>query len=80
MPRCRLCDEKPKAHGGEVLNGRSSFSSVGNKPPGLNHRAVRKDPDSPMLIQNGQNVKKYIIKGKHESQSYKRFQFDLSKK
>lgn len=63
-----------------MLNGRSSFSAVGNKPWGLNHTAVRKDPHGPMLVQNGQKVEKYIIKGKHESQSYKRFQFDLSEK
>ena len=63
-----------------MLNGRSSFSAVGSKAQGLNHTAVRKDPDSPMLVQNGQKVEKYIIKGKHESQSYKHFQFDLSKK
>jgi len=32
-----------------MLNGRSSFSAMGNKPEELNHTAVRKDPDSPML-------------------------------
>lgn len=63
-----------------MLNGRSSFSTVGSNPQGLNHIVLRKDPDSPMLVQNGQKVEKYVIKGKHESHSYKRSQFDLSKK
>lgn len=63
-----------------MLNGRPSFSTVGNKPQGLNHTDFRKDLDGPMLVQNGQKVEKYIIKGKHDSQSYKCFQFELSKK
>lgn len=62
-----------------MLNGRSAFSAVGRKPQGLNHTAIRKDPDSPMLVQNAQKVEKGIIKGKHESQSYNCFQLDLSK-
>lgn len=61
-----------------MLNGRSSFSSVGNRPHQLNHTAFRKDSDSPMPMWDGQKIEKYVIIGKNESQSYKLLLFDLS--